>query len=716
MSQLIAQIVLCLWIPVVVIIFLSLPPKRAVIASYVIAWLTLPNLGFNIPGLPNYTKMSATVVGVLFCTLLFDAKRLYSFRPRWYDLPIVGWCFGPFFTALTNDLGAYEGLSSMVEMIVSWGLPYYIGRIYMTDLASIRDLCVGIVIGGLIYCPFCLVEIRMSPVFQGWIYGVDHWEGVRYGGYRPRVFLVNGLELGMWMTNATFLAYQLWVCRGIKMLGGIKFGWLLIGLGLTTLLCKSTGALILLSMGVAAIWLARRTKRSWPVWLLILIPPSYEVCRTFNLWSGRELVSIAKDTVGADRAQSFEYRLEMEDMLVAKALQRPVFGWGRFNRANIISDTGKVLTVQDGFWIIAMGLFGTVGLVSLTSLMILPIIRTISRYPVSTWDDPQIGPVIALSMMMLLTMIDFLSNAMLNPIFALAIGGLVGLPSVRLSGGPAEAVKSLEQGSDLISDGHPLEAAHEFHRAIQFVADGDDVVGREIHARALDGLGHSLAAIGRFEEAEGALRDALMVRDWLAAQVPDAGHFQDLAIAREGLARLLVETNRSAEAVEERRIALKIWDILVADHRRDAGYKRHRVEALNDLAWILATDPDPEVRNPSLALAMAEEAVEEDGDQSACWNTVGVARYRMGDWAGAIEALERSALSSMDGLGTAFDHFFIAMAWGRLQREELARDWFERGVAWTTRHRPGHPTLARFREEAEWVLSTETGPASLGHS
>ena len=53
------------------------------------------------------------------------------------------------------------------------------------------------------------------------------------------------------------------------------------------------------------------------------------------------------------------------------------------------------------------------------------------------------------------------------------------------------------------------------------------------------------------------------------------------------------------------------------------------------------------------------------------------------------------------------------MAWCQLQHEDRAREWLERGTAWVARHRPSHPTLERFREEAESLLASEHGRASL---
>ena len=383
-------------------------------------------------------------------------------------------------------------------------------------------------------------------------------------------------------------------------------------------------------------------------------------------------------------------------------MQQPIFGWGRFNRNQVTDEKGKVISVPDSLWILAFGCTGLVGLVSLLAVMLLPLTLTIFRYPVATWADPRVGPAVVLGMVLVLTMIDCMSNAVVNPIYSLAIGGLVGQSAVRLGGRRREAEASLADASELMAEGRVDEAELEFRQAIEFASDEEDEIeGRRTQAEALDGLGHALLATGRAEEAELAFRDALAVRDWLAARTSDPRSFRDLAIAREGLSRVLVEVGRAAEAVEERLIALQVWDVLTADYPRDSGYRKHRVDALNDLAWLLATDPDPGLRDPIRALHLVEEAVRSTADHLAFWNTLGVARYRAGDWPGAIEALEHSVLSSDDRQGTAFDHFFMAMAWCQLQHEDRAREWLERGVAWVSRNRPNHPDLERFHEEAE---------------
>jgi hypothetical protein len=60
------------WIPVVLLLFMLLPARRAVIAAFLIAWLFLPMMGYKVKSLPDYTKMTATVFGVLMAASIFS--------------------------------------------------------------------------------------------------------------------------------------------------------------------------------------------------------------------------------------------------------------------------------------------------------------------------------------------------------------------------------------------------------------------------------------------------------------------------------------------------------------------------------------------------------------------------------------------------------------------------------------------------------------------
>ena len=159
------------WIPFVCLLFAIMPPRRAVVVGYLGAWMFLPVYGYDLPYLPSYTKVTAANIAVLLAASLFDSRTLRAVRPAWFDLPLLIYCLVPFAASLSNDLGAYDGMSNVLKRLVGWGIPYFIGRAYFTNLQAIRNIAYGVVIGGLIYIPLCLWEIRMSPMLHEQIYG-----------------------------------------------------------------------------------------------------------------------------------------------------------------------------------------------------------------------------------------------------------------------------------------------------------------------------------------------------------------------------------------------------------------------------------------------------------------------------------------------------------------------------------------------------------------
>ena len=694
------------WVPIILAIFAVMPPKRAVVFSFVLSWLLLPNLSFNLPGLPDWGKVTACVVGTMIGALTFDAARVFSFRPRWYDIPMAVWCLSPFVSSMTTGQGPYDGISAILSQIFWWGMPYLLGRIYLSDAEGARLMLLGIAVGGLIYAPFCLFEVRMSPILRGMVYGIPGWEGQRFGGYRPAVFLSSGLELGMWMTLASFAAQRLWATGAVTRLWGYPFGWLTLALVGTTILCKSTGALVLLMLGLSALWATRFARRSWPVWLLLALPPMFCLGRTTGYWSGASAVEIARATVGEDRAQSLGFRFECEENHIVECMKKPFFG---YSRASDYMKGDKVTSsIVDGFWIITLGSAGLVGLVALNLIFVMPMALTALRFPSKTWTDPEIAPVVALGIILVLFMIDCLSNGMINPIYALVTGGVTGMGAIQ-PGSRTRPRSVLARAIALDEQGRPDEAIAAYDLAIDLATAGrgpGDADDASLKAEALTGLARCLGHSGHAEEAEKVLREALDARLALVANTHDVDRLADLAAAHEELARLLAGSGRVAEAIVERRKGLDLREAISSARPRDPECRAHRVEALNDLAWLLAAGPSD--RDPEAAVALATEAARLDPENPACWNTLGVARYRSGDWAGALEALEHSVVIGPQG-GTAFDHYFLAMASLKVGEVQNARAWFDNAVAWSDRHRPDHAGLASFRAEAAALLVGTSG-------
>ena len=113
--------------------------------------------------------------------------------------------------------------------------------------------------------------------------------------------------------------------------------------------------------------------------------------------------------------------------------------------------------------------------------------------------------------------------------------------------------------------------------------------------------------------------------------------------------------------------------------------------AQNDVAWLLATCPDPRFRDPDLAVELAGVAIRLVTGDASYWNTLGVARYRAGDWEGAIRALEGSM--RLQKGGDSNDWFVLAMAHWQLSDPGQARTWYRRAVAWMDKHQPQNKEL-----------------------
>jgi Flp pilus assembly protein TadD len=133
--------------------------------------------------------------------------------------------------------------------------------------------------------------------------------------------------------------------------------------------------------------------------------------------------------------------------------------------------------------------------------------------------------------------------------------------------------------------------------------------------------------------------------------------------------------------------------------------------SLNALAWFLAACPDAAIRDPSRAVELARRATELAPKNGSLWNTLGVARYRVGDWRGAIEALEK-AMELRHG-GDASDWLFLAMAHWRLGAKDQARGWYERAAAEIATNRTIDEELARFRDEAADLIRSADADAIM---
>jgi tetratricopeptide (TPR) repeat protein len=660
-TTLLVPIALIGWIPLVIVLFALVPVRTATAVAVIGAWLFLPPFAIEISGLPDLSKVTAAAVGCMLGTLVFGFDRLLSFRPRWFDLPMFMWCLCGIGSSLANGLGLYDGLSDALAYTLLWGLPYLVGRIYFGTPEDLRYFSVAMVIGGLIYVPPCVLEMRISPQLLRILYGHSPFLAQRLGGYRPQVFFFTGLECGLWMAAAALAGWWLWYRGGLQRIGTTPFGSVLLPiLTATAIFCRSTGAIALLAFIMIVLWVSDRFKTRLLLAVLLLSGPLYVGVRVTQLWNGRSAVDLSAALVGADRAQSLEWRFMCEDLLMKKALQKPIFGWGGWGRNLVFfgeDEPGSSSTPvdkrqnvpTDGLWIIILGAKGYVGLGLFYLCFALSVIRFLWQFPGRSLGDPRLAAAWLAVAFLNIYMIDCLLNGFVNIIYITLAGGLIGLEPSQLRARAAPRPGIGAAGGRGAASG------------IEMSGEGPHS-GRLVRADRCRSLARSFKQEGRLEEADDAWRQALDLLGAVLAADPGSGEL-----------------------------------------------RRRWCDCANDLAWLRANHPDPARRDPISALALARRTADVCPDGAAYWNTLGVAHYRAGDAHAAVAALDRATAL---GGGTAFDFVFLAMAHARLGDLVGARQELDCAILQAGREFPGHPELAGFCVEARALLAGADTPAA----
>jgi tetratricopeptide (TPR) repeat protein len=169
--------------------------------------------------------------------------------------------------------------------------------------------------------------------------------------------------------------------------------------------------------------------------------------------------------------------------------------------------------------------------------------------------------------------------------------------------------------------------------------------------------GHVYAARGELDRAIADFTEALR---W---QPPDAQRRAHLYLSRSDS---LMRAHREAEA------AADLHKVVELDPKNPLPF--------NNLGQIFVNGPAA-LRDPAKALALARQGLQVAPGHWYCRNTVGVAHYRLGHYAEAVVALERS-LRESQGERAAFQLYFLAMSYARLGDAVKAHECYDQAVRW----------------------------------
>ncbi|WP_371227799.1 hypothetical protein [Roseovarius sp. 2305UL8-3] len=450
MPNALAYLMLMAWPLVCLGLFRALPPPRAVIWSILGGYLVLPPLAeFDLPLVPDMDKFAIASL-VAFALAVFYLKDRVPLWPRYplARLLMLGFVLGAIPTVLTNteplifqvmsgsdpivfetdrlpglrwiDIGSV--LSNQLIVLA----PFLLGRVYLSSETGLREMLLALMIAGLIYSLPALFEVRFSPQLNIWIYGFfqhSFEQMIRAGGFRPIVFLPHALWMALFFLSALIAAAAL--TRNAPPSERQKLLLITGYLFVVLLACKSLASMMYALVLVPVVFLATTRQQMVLVVSFAILAVTYPMLRHWGLIPLDAILAQA-EAINPDRAQSLGYRFGNEEQLLERAKEKWAYGWGGWGR-NLVHEieTGEILTIPDGRWILTFGAFGWLGYLSEMGLLALPLIMLFwySRKRTGHALSPYAG---ALTLILAITMVDMLLNDTLVPFVWLIAGAAMG--------------------------------------------------------------------------------------------------------------------------------------------------------------------------------------------------------------------------------------------------------------------------------------------------
>jgi hypothetical protein len=450
--SLIATAGLLVWPVVVLVLYRARPVGQATLWAILGGYLLLPvGASIKLEMIPQFDKGTIpNLAALLGCTLIAGRAVRWTNGLGLPEALLLLVLAGPFVTSALNTdaipvgervlpgVGPYDAASAVMAQFL-FLIPFFLGRQFLRDAEGNADILRVLAVAGLAYSLPMLLEVRLSPQLHTWIYGYfphSFLQQVREGGFRPVVFLGHGLLVAFFIMTAGVAAAACWRAR-VPLLR-VPASGVTAYLSGVLVLCKTLSAL---AYGAALTLLVRFMPPRLQLRIavgLVALALLYPTLRATDLFPTRALVELAQ-SVDEERAASLKFRFDNEDILLSRAWERFLMGWGRFGRSRVYDeDSGRDLSVTDGRWIITMGQFGFVGFLAEFGLLALAAVRAASAVKLAETDEEQVF-LAALGLIVAINMVDLLPNASLSPWTWLLAGALLGRAEALRAEGEAPA-------------------------------------------------------------------------------------------------------------------------------------------------------------------------------------------------------------------------------------------------------------------------------------
>lgn len=435
MPNIIAYVVIVLWPFIILFLIKRYGFKSGILLSLLGSYMFLPAaFEINFPGIPAFDKFSLTSMTIIAYMFLTKKPFGISSFPPLLKLVLAGFILSPFITAYTNPypitglpgLTMYDGLSQVVNGFFVF-FPFLLGMHYFRTEEDQKRIFKYFIIAGFIYAVLAFYEVRMSPQLHSTIYGYfphSFLQQYRAGGFRAVLFMGHGLLVALFLaiTFAMITAMKKARLRVFSISNGVLAFTIFISL----VFAKSFAALFfgLFCFFVLNFVPLKLIHKITVVFALIFI--SYPFLSASKLFPHGELITLAS-SISNERASSLQFRFDNETSLLAKANQKPIFGWGSWGRNRVYAESGRDTSVTDGNWIITIGTRGWFGFLAQFLFIVLPIFAAYRVSAKSKNMSKESAILLAThALVASIILLDQMPNSSLNPLYWFFIGSLYG--------------------------------------------------------------------------------------------------------------------------------------------------------------------------------------------------------------------------------------------------------------------------------------------------